>query len=94
MQTDPADILEGLKFFDADNQNLFVKGKRYGRPYMDVVFTIGMSIFETLFLRKPCDINAQPTIFPREFFEDWQDPPTDFSLDLYAITKQRWLACG
>ena len=78
MQTDPADILEGLKFFDADNQNLFVKGKRYGRPHMDVVFTIGMSFFETLFLRKAMwDINAQPTIFSREFFEDWQDPPTE-----------------
>jgi glycosyltransferase involved in cell wall biosynthesis len=38
MQTDPADILEGLKFFDADNQNLFVKGKRYGRPLYGCCF--------------------------------------------------------
>ena len=90
MQTDPADILEGLKFFDADNQNLFVKGRRYGRPLMDVVFTIGMSFFETLFLSKTMwDINAQPTIFPRAFFEDWQDPPRDFSLDLYAYYQAK-----
>jgi hypothetical protein len=30
------------------------------------------------------DINAQPTMFPRSFFESWTDPPEDFSLDLYA----------
>jgi hypothetical protein len=32
------------------------------------------------------DINAQPNIFPRSFCESWQDPPTDFSLDLFAYT--------
>jgi len=30
------------------------------------------------------DINAQPTIFTREFFLTWESPPNDFSLDLYA----------
>ena len=90
MQTDPADLLDGLKFFDTDNENLFVKGKRYGRPFMDVVFTMGMSFFESLFLhQKMRDINAQPTIFSRSFFETWQDPPGDFSLDLYAYYQAK-----
>ena len=30
------------------------------------------------------DINAQPTMFTRGFFQTWEHPPEDFSLDLYA----------
>ena len=30
------------------------------------------------------DINAQPTMFHRSFFEKWYKPPKDFSLDLYV----------
>ena len=44
-----------------------------------------MSIFETLLLGKPMwDINAQPTMFSKTTFDTWQEPPDDFSLDLYA----------
>jgi glycosyltransferase involved in cell wall biosynthesis len=87
MQTDPADVLKGLEFFkNSDNpQNIFVKGKRYGRPLLDTFFTIGMSLFETVLLRKAMwDINSQPTLFHRDFFLSWLSPPNDFSLDLYA----------
>ncbi len=92
MQTDPADALVGLDYFDrtTDPQRLFVKGRRYGRPLMDVLFTIGMSCFESLWLQKRLwDINAQPTMFTKEFFDTWQDPPDDFSLDLYAYYQAR-----
>jgi glycosyltransferase involved in cell wall biosynthesis len=87
MQTDPADAIKGLEFFNqAKNyEKLFVKGKRYGRPLMDVFFTIGMAVFETVLLRKILwDINAQPTMFSKTFFETWENPPHDFSLDLYT----------
>jgi glycosyltransferase involved in cell wall biosynthesis len=87
MQTDPADCLKGLALFEGDpgRGRLFVKGRRYGRPLADVFFTVGMSIFETLLLRRAFwDINAQPTMFPRRLYESWKRPPHDFSLDLYA----------
>jgi len=85
MQTDPQDALRCLEYFKKLGPNCFVKGRRYGRPLGDVAFTIGMSFFETLLLGKPlCDINAQPTMFSRQFFETWYEPPHDFSLDLYA----------
>lgn len=87
MQTDPNDALEGLKFFlDSKNpEKIFVKGKRYGRKLADVVFTVGMSFFETLLMLKPMwDINAQPTMFTKKFFDSWFEPPHDFSLDLFA----------
>lgn len=85
MQTDPQDALLGLELFEKHGDEIFVKGRRYGRPFMDVVFTVGMSIFETVLLtRAMWDINAQPTMFSRRFFESWVAPPDDFSLDLYA----------
>ncbi len=87
LQTDPADALKGLRIFDISNnpKKLFVKGRRYGRPFIDIFFTIGMSFFETILLRKLMwDINSQPTLFHREFFLSWSSPPDDFSLDLYA----------
>src|SRR5690606_22716677 len=46
MQNDPQDVLRGLEFFDLLGEDIFVKGRRYGRPFMDVVFTVGMSVFE------------------------------------------------
>jgi glycosyltransferase involved in cell wall biosynthesis len=85
MQTDPKDVLVGIRLFESNGQPLFVKGMRYGRPFMDVLFTVGMSVFETVLLRKRLwDINAQPTLFTRCFYESWSTPPHDFSLDLYA----------
>jgi glycosyltransferase involved in cell wall biosynthesis len=86
MQTDPADVLTALNFIQQmQSEKLLIKGRRTGRPLGDQFFTIGMGIFETLLMQKTLiDINAQPTIFPKYFFDDWQDPPHDFSLDLYA----------
>ena len=85
MQTDPQDTLLGLQLFEKHGNDIFVKGRRYGRPFMDVVFTVGMSVFETFLLARPlCDINAQPTKFSRRIFESRTAPPDDFSLDLYA----------
>ncbi|MCX7997546.1 MAG: glycosyltransferase family 2 protein [Leptospiraceae bacterium] len=88
MQTDPYDIIRALEILEAskDPQNTYVKGRRRGRPFFDEFFTIGMGIFESIYLQAPLwDINAQPNIFHRSFFESWENPPHDFSLDLYAL---------
>ena len=91
LQTDPADSLKALKLFDdLDTDKLFVKGLRKGRSYSDQFFTFFMSIFEFMILGKfMWDINAQPSIFNRELYENWIDPPKDFSLDLYAYYKAK-----
>lgn len=89
-QTDPQDALTGLDLFKKHGPDIFVKGRRYGRPLGDVAFMVGMSIFETLLLRKPLwDINAQPNMFSRKFFESWVNPPDDFSLDLFVYYQAR-----
>jgi glycosyltransferase involved in cell wall biosynthesis len=84
LQTNPVDAIKGLNFFN-NKTNTFVKGKRYGRPILDTLFTIGMSFFETLLMKTLMwDINAQPTLFHRSFFDSWKNPPDDFSLDLFV----------
>lgn len=86
LQTDPADVLRALPLFEGAGDRVLVKGRRYGRPVADRVFTAGMSVFETALLRRPLrDINAQPTLFHRELMEQWGQAPTDFSLDLFAM---------
>jgi len=86
LQTDPADVLRALPLFDGVGRPVMVKGRRFGRPVADRVFTAGMSVFESTLLRRPLrDINAQPTMFSRALLDRWGTPPADFSLDLFAL---------
>lgn len=92
MQTDPADLIKTLKIIEKYNydEGIFIKGKRTGRPLFDQFFTMGMSVFESVYLgEKLCDINAQPNVFSQKFFKTWKNPPDDFSLDLYVL----YMAC-
>lgn len=35
MQTDPCDVVAGLNYFNENSgENIFVKGRRYGRPFL------------------------------------------------------------
>ncbi len=91
MQTDPQDVIKALNIVEnLDEEIVYVKGDRKRRPFFDQFFTMGMSFFESVYLgKKLWDINAQPNIFHRSFFESWQNPPFDFSLDLYALYLAR-----
>lgn len=87
MQTDPKDVLDGLWLLEKSllPEKTYVKGLRKERPFSDTFFTVGMSVFETVLLGKGLwDINAQPNLFATAFFEQWDDPPNDFSLDLFC----------
>lgn len=89
MQTDPADALTGFALLEQQSAPLaLVKGRRYGRPISDVFFTVGMSVFDSALFGLPLwDINAQPTLFTRAFYETWRNPPHDFALDLFAYAS-------
>lgn len=92
MQTDPSDVLKVIEILKMARfqKDIFIKGRRLGRSLSDVVFTMGMTIFELILLKKVMvDINAQPTLFHRSFYEGWKHPPLDFSLDLYAFYQAR-----
>ncbi len=92
MQTDPNDVIKAYKLLEKNNwkSNLFLKGNRKKRPFFDKIFTFGMSLFESCYLKTYVnDINAQPNIFSRKFYKSWKKPPYDFSLDLYAFYLAR-----
>lgn len=96
MQTDPADVIKAINIIMENNcsENIFVKGNRRGRSVFDLIFTFGMSAFETLYLgERLSDINAQPNMFSRSFYNKWNDPPYDFSLDLYVFYLARKNHC-
>ena len=85
LQTDPYDAITGFEKFKKElSPKIFIKGNRLGRPFKDVVFTIGMSIFETILLKNFFwDVNAQPNIFHKNFFNMLEKIPLDFSFDLF-----------
>jgi glycosyltransferase involved in cell wall biosynthesis len=91
MQTDPYDLIRALEISESsDMGECYIKGLRKGRALFDLLFTVGMSLFETIFLKKNLwDINAQPNIFPKKFFDNWVNPPNDFSLDLFALYEAK-----
>jgi polyisoprenyl-phosphate glycosyltransferase len=93
IQTPPADVLKAYDLIQKqeDQKKVYVKGKRIGRPLVDkLVNTLGMSIFETLVLRKPLyDINAQPNLFHRSFLKKAKNLPQEFSFDLYMYYMAR-----
>jgi glycosyltransferase involved in cell wall biosynthesis len=87
LQANPRDVLKIIPELQNVTQNdkVFIKGKRHGRPVSDTIFTMGMSFFETFLFRTSLrDINAQPTIFSRSLISLFENPPNDFSLDLFA----------
>ncbi|MFL5728349.1 MAG: glycosyltransferase family 2 protein [Cytophagaceae bacterium] len=89
MQTDPYDCIKALDIIEKVPQerreDLYIKGRRKGRSLFDEFFTSGMSLFETVYLgTKLWDINAQPNVFHNTFYRIWENPPYDFSLDLFV----------
>lgn len=84
LQTPLTDCLTGVA--SIQNGEDFAKGRRTGRKAGDKLFSLGMGLFESfLFRRRLFEINAQPTIFRTELLKEWKNPPSDFSLDLYAL---------
>ena len=75
------------KNFDKlEKQKVIIKGKRLNRDIFDQIFTFGMSVIASLlFGKRLTDINAQPKIFTRKFLNFLNNPPLDFSLDVYLM---------
>lgn len=96
-QYDPAVVIEGFRLLDGavDPSRSFLQGRRINRNWFDSFFTASMTVVVLLLLgAKVRDINAQPKLFPRAFLAQMQNPPKDFSLDLYALFVARRLGCA
>lgn len=79
-------LIDSLEFLNhADNNKIYIKGRRKGRSLFQNCISANMSLFETLlFGHLLYDINAQPTIFHKNMLLDMADAPNDFSIDLYS----------
>lgn len=93
MQTDPKDVLLAFERYEQEckdnpQYDVFIKGKRKNRSVLDTCFTFGMQLIASFSLKTWLDdVNAQPKLFSRNFYEHYikTNPPYDFSLDLYAL---------
>ena len=94
LQTDINDILKAYKKIEEANfpDNIYIKGYRKKRNFSEMIFTNGMTVFETIWLGMPLiDINAQPNIFPTNFLKYFINPPNNFLLDLYSYALAKKL---
>jgi len=92
MQTDPADVLRALDLFAGAGGAVLVKGRRRNRAALEALFSTGMQWLSTLALGVHLDdVNAQPKLFSRAFYEAnlRHGAPQDFSLDLFALYRAR-----
>ena len=93
MQTDPMDVINAIKGREKEilTHSIIIKGRRKKRPLLDTFLTFGMQVVVFFFLKiYLSDINAQPKIFSRNFFDQYfKNSPSDFSLDLFALYKAK-----
>ncbi len=92
LQTDPSDVVKAYDLYkknaQGEDSKVFVKGVRKNRRLLEAFFSFGMELVSWLALRVYLtDINAQPKMFSRKFYEKYlkEGHPGDFSLDLYAL---------
>lgn len=92
LQTDPNDVIVAYKLAQScnDMQKAFIKGARQDRPLLDTFFTFGMQCYSSFKLGVwLSDINAQPKLFSKTFFQSLNQPPLDFSLDLFVYFEAK-----
>jgi glycosyltransferase involved in cell wall biosynthesis len=87
LQFNPKTLIEAIEL-SKKNKDAIVKGKRTKRKITATITTFGMSLIAMFLLKIPLyDINAQPKLFPRKYYEEnFKDiAPNDFSFDLFFI---------
>lgn len=88
LQTDPLDMIKGIELKNKETADVVIKGKRMNRPLFDHLFSLLMQFYVFLRLGHYVnEINAQPKIFSRKFYENFLHgkAPKDFSLDLFLL---------
>lgn len=88
LQCDLNDVIKLYKLYKEEllYKKIIVKGKRVKRNIFDSFFSNSMAILASIiFQKKFYEINAQPKIFSRILFKEFENAPKDFSLDLYLL---------
>jgi len=87
LQTDLNDVLTAYEIFlNNGAENLFIKGFRFERNFLDSIFTNAMTVLiSVMFMSKLTDIHAQPNFFNRKIINNLDFVPDDFSIDIYLL---------
>lgn len=95
LQVAPKEMLRFIKYLEKNNdgKKYYLKGRRKNRKRLDALFTMGMTLFETvIFQTFMNDICAMPVLFHRDLLKEFGMAPYDFSLDLFSYYKAK--KCG
>ena len=72
------------KIYSTFGGGVYVKSKRIGRPFFDIIFTFFMSVYNSiLFQEKLLDIHSQPNFFKKPTKRIIFNAPNDMLIDLY-----------
>ncbi len=89
IQTPPEDLFKALKMIKSGEVNLdtsLIKGFRINRSDEKSFLTSWLAKVVHFFMGvKMEDINGQPKVFSKKFFESFEKPPDDFSYDVFVI---------
>lgn len=89
-QTDLYDLVKAIELINAFPNTDLIKGLRIGRSISEVILSRALSLIcSVIFLRNFLELNAQPTIFKREFLSnlDWTSNTLNFDIDIYVYAK-------
>ena len=93
LQTDPNDVIKAYELYrNRTSEKTILKGRRKNRQLTEALFTFGMQLVSWALLGTYLkDINAQPKLFSRAFYESIlkKDAPSDFSLDLFLLYQAK-----
>lgn len=93
LQVNPQVFFKCFEQIETSQEDVFIKGKRSNRHFLEYFFSYGMSIFETfLFKHKMYEVMAMPVIFPAKMLEGYMEKlPYDFTLDIfvYALANEK-----
>ena len=92
-QTDILDVEKAFEILNSrkNTAKICLKGKRIKRPFFDSLISKGMGILSSLIFFPILldEINAQPSIFYKDFKIFILNGPNDFNLDLFAFVGAR-----
>lgn len=92
IHADQRNLLSEIARWDLESMKHhgFIKGYRTKRPLSQKVVSLGMEWICSLILgQRLREINAQPSLYPRYFLLESDNPPHDFSLDMFFYFKAK-----
>lgn len=92
LQVCPSELRQffNLALTHNSNQKFFIKASRSNRPFGDIFFATGQTIFSFIvFFYIMKDIGAAPLIFSKSLIDDYDKMPDDFAIEVFTFLIAR-----